>query len=378
MKNTSKTQYRMFRNHQTGIYFIQDNTTRRQQSLKTRDKIEAARLFNAKNEAHRQPHLNLQIARSYLMATDPKLVTRTWQEVMDKIVTLKTGPTQWRWTGAIRDRAFDSIRRLPLLETRSDHFLKVLESKKPSTNVYLRRMHNFALGMDWLLKPVIPRREWPPVLYGKKRGITAEEHARIVAREKNPEKRDFYELCWYLGGSQSDVAELYAEDVDWGDFTIGYGRHKLQNRSITRLKPAIITFGEAVAEILRRRPQSGPLFPYLLNVEAKYRATEFHQRCHGLKIEGVSLHSYRYAWAERARKCGFPMRFAQEALGHNSKAVHAAYASKAEVKVPSLDQWEQEMNAKVVTMDFAKQGIHDRQTGMEPPASAALAQPSAQ
>jgi len=35
------------------------------------------------------------------------------------------------------------------------------------------------------------------------------------------------------------------------------------------------------------------------------RATEFRQRCDGLKISGVSLHSYRYAWAERALKCGY-------------------------------------------------------------------------
>ena len=150
--------YRLFR-RSSGVYFIQENTTGKQESLKTRHKTEATRLLNAKNEAHHQPHLNLQIARGYLMATDPKLVTRTWQEVMDKIVTLKTGPTQERWWGAIRDRAFDAVRRLPVLETRADHFLKVLENKKPSTNVYLRRVHNFALGMDWLLKPVIPRRE---------------------------------------------------------------------------------------------------------------------------------------------------------------------------------------------------------------------------
>jgi len=61
-----------------------------------------------------------------------------------------------------------------------------------------------------------------------------------------------------------------------------------------------------------------------------------------LGISGVSLHSYRYAWAERALKCGFPERFAQQALGHNSKAVHRAYAKHAEVTVPSLDDWEKE------------------------------------
>jgi integrase len=72
------------------------------------------------------------------------------------------------------------------------------------------------------------------------------------------------------------------------------------------------------------------------------RATEFRQRCDGLEILGVSLHSYRYAWAERALKCGYPERFAQQALGHNSKAVHHAYSKHAEVTVPSLDDWEKE------------------------------------
>jgi hypothetical protein len=41
-------------------------------------------------------------------------------------------------------------------------------------------------------------------------------------------------------------------------------------------------------------------------------------------------------------KCGFPERFAQQALGHNSKAVHRAYVKHAEVTVPSLDDWEKD------------------------------------
>ena len=36
-----------------------------------------------------------------------------------------------------------------------------------------------------------------------------------------------------------------------------------------------------------------------------------------------------------------PERFAQEALGHNSKAVHRAYAKRALVKIPSLEEYEQ-------------------------------------
>jgi hypothetical protein len=41
-------------------------------------------------------------------------------------------------------------------------------------------------------------------------------------------------------------------------------------------------------------------------------------------------------------KGGYPERFAQQALGHNSKVVHHAYSKHAEVTVPSLDDWEKE------------------------------------
>src|SRR5436189_4073153 len=71
-----------------------------------------------------------------------------------------------------------------------------------------------------------------------------------------------------------------------------------------------------------------------------HRATEFARACRRLMIKGVTLHSYRYAWAERARTCGYPERFAQEALGHNSQAVHRSYAKRAQVRLPSLEQYE--------------------------------------
>jgi hypothetical protein len=40
-------------------------------------------------------------------------------------------------------------------------------------------------------------------------------------------------------------------------------------------------------------------------------------------------------------KEAYPERFAQEALGHNSKAVHRAYAKRALMKIPSLEAYEQ-------------------------------------
>jgi integrase len=343
-----------------GVYYIKNKTTGEQTSLKTKDKAEAQRLLLARNDAENQPHFNLALARVYMNGSDPKLGTRTWQDVMEHIVERKTDETHRRWSVAIKDENFNCIRNLTVAETRPEHFYRALADGKVSTNVYLRRIHNHALGMEWLLKSVIPRLQWPKPVFQDKRAITAEEHAAIVARETNPERRDFYELLWHTGASQSDAAFLTAEDIDWAQNTICYTRKKLKSRGGTNIKPPLIRFGAEVAEILKRRPQSGPLFPYLRAVRPGDRATEFKQRCVGLKIERVSLHSYRYAWAERARKCGYPQRFAQEALGHNSKAVHHAYSKHAEVTVPSLDDWEKEWKKnpqsaaqpKVLAVDF--------------------------
>lgn len=325
-----------------GTFYLKNKLTGEQTSLKTRDKAEAVRLLHARNDAGTQPHLNLALARVYMNGADPKLATRTWQEVMEHIVERRTDETRRRWEVAIRDKNFNSIRKVRVAETRPDHFDRVLADGKVSTNVYLRRIHNHALGMDWLLEPVIPRLQWPRPVFGSKRSITAAEHAAIVEREPNAERRDFYELLWHTGAAQSDAAFLLAEDIDWNQRTICYSRKKLKSRGSSSIKPALIRFGVEIEAILKRRPQAGPLFPYLRTVRPGDRATEFRQRCEGLGIKGVTLHSYRYAWAERALKCGYPERFAQQALGHNSKAVHHAYSKNAEVTVPCLDDWEKQ------------------------------------
>jgi hypothetical protein len=64
------------------VYYCEDTVTRKQSSLRTRDKTEAASLLNARNEAFRQPVLNLQLARTYLTATDPEVAKRTWLTVI--------------------------------------------------------------------------------------------------------------------------------------------------------------------------------------------------------------------------------------------------------------------------------------------------------
>ena len=337
-----RQRFRLYKRKKGGRFYIHDDVTGKQESLGTNDRATAIRLFHSRQEAEQQPAVNLQIARAYLAASDPQIATRIWQFVMDEMVKLKTDETQRRWQTAIKDKAFDNIRQLPLLETRPEHFLRVLEAGKVSTNVYLRRLHNFALDMTWLPWPVLAKKRWPEIEFKEKRAITWEEHQAIIAREPNSERKAFYRLAWHLGAAQSDLAFLEAKNIDWEHNVISFARKKTGIIAIMR-------FDEDLAEILQDLPKSGPLFPYLRTVRAGDRATEFHQRCVGLGIKGVSLHSYRYAWAERAKVAGYPERFAQEALGHNSKAVHRAYARKAQVELPSLSEYER-MRAKFAEM----------------------------
>jgi integrase len=261
--------------------------------------------------------------------------------VIEEIIKQKVGETKDRWERVEKDQALSSLWPLSVLETRAQHFLRAMELGTVSTNIYLRRIHNFALGMNWLPVPVIPKRMWPGFEFKAKRAISLAEHQAIVAREKNPDRLAFYQLAWHLGASQSDIAFLEAENIDWENQIISYARKKTG-------AIAFVRFGKDVEHVLRSRPAQGPLFPYLRSVRPADRATEFKQRCKGLSIEGVTLHSYRYAWAERARKSGFPERFAQEALGHNSKAVHRAYARKAKVIIPTLESFEQGEEARKV------------------------------
>jgi len=334
MNRNMKNRYRVFR-RAWGTYYCEDLVTKKQTTLKTRDKDEAYRLVAAQNENDDAPAFSLHLARVYWKAGDPVAAQRTWQHVMDEIPKLKTGETQHRWLTAIKDKAFASLRNLVVLETQAEHFLKVLENGSISTNIYLRRIHNFALDMNWLPWPVLPKKRWPAIKFKDKRGITLAEHLAIVSRELNPERKAFYQLAWHLGAAQSDIAFLEAENIDWEHSVISFARKKTGSIALMR-------FDEEMAELLRSLPDSGPLFPYLRTVRAGDRATEFHQRCVGLKIKGVTLHSYRYAWAERAKTAGYPERFAQEALGHNSKAVHRAYARKAKVELPSLGEYEKQ------------------------------------
>ena len=110
------------------------------------------------------------------------------------------------------------------------------------------------------------------------------------------------------GGSQGDIANLKREDVDWQNSMVSFSRRKTG-------VPVLVHRGSDALDLLTDLPSEGPLFPYLSEVWAGDRAPEFKQRCQQLKIQGITLPSYRYAWAERAKVTGLPGTVCARGIG---------------------------------------------------------------
>jgi integrase len=331
---------------QGGMFYWQDNETRQQGSLGTKDKHAAQKLLHAKNEAHEQPILNLALARAYATAHDPKMSTRTWRDVMVEMASHGKPSTQERCWRAMNSKSLNLIRNKTLLATTSDDLLAVMHAGRNTTNHYLRRLHNLAVNLGWLAWPILAQKAWPRLRTARRRAVTAQEHERIIAAEKNTERRNFYEFLWETGCSQTDAANLRAENIDWSQGVLSYRRMKLREDSV----PAQLTIGNRLRELLRQLPASGLLFPNICKGTSNDRSAEFCRRCRLLSISGISLHSYRYAWAQRAKSAGYPQRFAQAALGHSSRAVHEAYARDAIVVCPSLEAYEHRTPGNLIAM----------------------------
>ena len=326
-----EARYRLFR-RASGMYYQQDTTSGVQVSLRTKEKHAAQEKLRAANESLAQPHLNLDLARIYLRAHDSAISQRTWTEVMTAYSERGRDSSRERCRRAFAGRDFDPIRRLLLVDTKAEDLLRVLATGKASVNHYLRRVVHHAEDLNWLPWTVMARAAWPKVKKQPKRAITTEEHQRILdAEQNNPERWAYYQMVWLTGGSQGDIARLQSENVQAE--VLAYQRRKLQEDApLSRMR-----VGPVMQQLLDGLPKSGFLFPNIAQQKSKDRAAEFCRRCRLLRIKGASLHSYRYAWAERAAEEGYPQRYAQMALGHASAAVHAGYAKRAAVTVPSLE-----------------------------------------
>ena len=102
--------YRLFQ-RRSGIYCLQDNTTNRQESLRTRDRTDAERIAFHRNESAKIATGHRQIAVGYLQAADPEIKTRKWPDVM-ACYCAQPGKraTQKRKAQAVKDEALNPLR----------------------------------------------------------------------------------------------------------------------------------------------------------------------------------------------------------------------------------------------------------------------------
>jgi integrase len=346
-----KKLYRLFRRGDR--YYAEHVETRKQTSLRTGNEAEALRLVAAKNEAAQAPMLNLALARTYMTAHDLRMIDRTWNEVMEEICQHGGASTRARYRRAVADKAFDSLRNRRLVETTSDELLAILHSCKPSTNHFLLRLHNLAQGLGWLPWVILAPRFWPDAKLKKKRAVTFEEFQRIVEAEGNVERRRYYELLWEIGAAQTDAAMLSAANVEWSTKVLSYQRCKTGEW-------ARLVIGESLERLLRELPSEGPFFPHLRTTNASARSAEFCRRCRTVGVKGISLHCFRYSWAQRAKKAGYPQRWAESALGHSSRAVHSAYAQGAVVFCPPLEEYERNIVPLLAAAAVPADGLKER------------------
>jgi len=284
-----KTSYKLFR-RDNGVYYTENITTGKQSSLHTKDETEAKSLLNARNEAQRQPTLNLHLARAYLTASDPAFMERNWQTVMEQLQSRGKETSRARYASVFKSPSFDGLRNKKLLETTADDFFAVFKEGKVAISYFLKRLHNFALSLGWIALPIVAPYLWPKYEPKARRGITRDEHETMLAREKKAEWKLFLELLWETGAAQGDAANMTAEDIDRQTRTITYFRQKTGSR-------AQFTISNALERVLQHLPATGPLFPNLTKFTANDRASRFRRRCHKAGVTGVTLHCYRYAWA---------------------------------------------------------------------------------
>jgi len=118
-----------------GTFCAFDKETKKRESLKTKSLEDAQQIINARNDALRQPHINLAIAKAFLFGADYRICKRTWSDVFDSVIDAKHGVTQLRWKTARKDKAFASLMQKRLIETTADHFLEVLKANKVPTTI---------------------------------------------------------------------------------------------------------------------------------------------------------------------------------------------------------------------------------------------------
>ena len=173
-----KNRFTLFRRGK--VFYFEDREAKLQKSLGTKNLDEARKIVQAKNDAVHQPMMNLVMAKTFLAAQDPKMITRTWADVFDRFVDRENEATAIRHERVVRTKAMQFLKDKRLIETTADDLISAMKIGPDSTIAYLQTMHNDALGMGWIPAAILPRKLWPKMTKKAKRAITEAEHITLM------------------------------------------------------------------------------------------------------------------------------------------------------------------------------------------------------
>lgn len=257
----------------------------------------------------------------------------TWDNLIVLFCAHGKESTQQRKQHEFSQSRWDLLKRMPVSQTVGTDFLRLMQQGGQMTQVYLAALQTLAVDIGARTHLVLPKKHWPKIKHVKKRAITETEHRMLRSNLLSWRWRLFLDILWETGAAQSDAASFRIESLR--NNILQYHRQKTGQRAALRVSDALLKQLEGAAS----GRTEGYFLPSIQQMGAKDRASIFRRACNRTGITGVTLHSYRYAWAERAFEAGVPERLAMIALGHNSAAIHRAYAKNAKVVAPCLSAY---------------------------------------
>ena len=156
-------------------------------------------------------------------------------------------------------------------------------------------------------------------------------------RSRRNEYANWLIFMWFTGASNTDAANMKAGNVKWDEDVLEYKRGKwIKPKDHAPVRVAIAKGGK-FEKLLKSLPKTGNLFPDLSQIRKANRSRIFAKIIETLGIPKVTIHGYRFAFAERAKKGGMSAEDRMANLGHANYEMTSHYDKNAKVVPESIE-----------------------------------------
>jgi len=259
-----------------------------------------------------------------------------------------------------KNACWNGLRHKRVIDTVANDFQEALKNAGVSLVEFGRKFHNYAMNHRLIPYAIMGKEMWPKIDTDPvSRSITEGEHLTIVGYLSNPSLKPYNDhankhqgtmpemwrdewvnwlwFLWFTGASSADAANMKAECIRWGEGVLEYKRGKwIKPERHAPVRVAIAKGGQ-FEKLLKRLPAAGNLFPLLSLRRSDERAKTFAGVIGCLGIPKVTIHGYRFAFAERAKEAGMSTEDRMASLGHADYDMHHHYDKNAKVTPASIE-----------------------------------------